>query len=162
RGPGRHRAHRHQPLAEGAATAGRRPRRPAPHLIARPRSPTPMSSVTTEDRLGELLLRWDELRREGRDLSAEEICADCPELAKEPRRRIEVVRGMDSVLNVEPTRLVSTPGPGGPGGPALARPLPEDLRATAVYRPQRYYAQGGLGEVLAARQDELDRIVALK
>ncbi len=60
-----------------------------------------MSSVPTEDRLGELLLRWDELRRQGRDLSAGELCADCPELADELGRRIEAVRDMESVLDIE-------------------------------------------------------------
>ena len=121
-----------------------------------------MSSVPTEDRLGELLLRWDELRRQGRDPSAEELCADCPELAGELRRRIEVVRGLDSVLDVVATRLAATPEDRGPDGPGSDHRLPDDLRATAVYRPQRFHARGGLGEVLAAHQEELDRTVALK
>ena len=121
-----------------------------------------MSIVPTEDRLGELLLRWDELRRQGRDLSAGDLCADCPELADELRRRIAVVRSLEPVLDVEPTHSVVTPGDGGPGGSGSDRRLPDDLHATAVYRPQRYHAQGGLGEVLAARQEELDRTVALK
>jgi eukaryotic-like serine/threonine-protein kinase len=122
----------------------------------------PMLTLTTEDRLGDLLLRWDELRRKGRDLSAGELCVDCPELAGELRRRIEVVRGLEPVLDVEPTRFIATPGEGDPEGLGPARRLPDDLHATAVYRPQRYHAQGGLGEVLAARQEELDRTVALK
>jgi serine/threonine protein kinase len=121
-----------------------------------------MSSVPTEDRLGELLLRWDELRRQGRDPSAGELCADCPELADELRRRIEVVRGLEPVLDVEPTHSVPTPRDGGPDGLGSDRRLPDDLHATAVYRPQRFHAQGGLGEVLTARQEELDRTVALK
>ena len=47
-------------------------------------------------------------------------------------------------------------------GTAAKHRLPEVLRAAAVYRPQRYHARGGLGEVLAAHQEELDRTVALK
>ena len=121
-----------------------------------------MSSVTTEDRLGELLLRWDELRRQGRDLSAGELCADCPQLVDELRRRIEVIRDLEPVLDVEPTHLLPTPGDGGPDGLRSDRRLPNDLHATAVYQPRRFHAQGGLGEVLAARQEELDRTVALK
>src|SRR5262249_33702735 len=152
---GRHRADRQQPLAGGTGPAGRLPRGPTAHLTARSRSLTPMSSVPTEDRLGELLLRWDELRRQGRDIPAGELCVDCPELADELRRRIEVVRDLEPVLDIEPTHLVVTPGDGGPGGSRSDRRLPEDLHATAVYRPQRYHAQGGLGEVLAARQKEL-------
>ena len=38
--------------------------------------------------------------------------------------------------------------------------LPELLQAMAIYRPERHHAQGGLGEVLAARQEELGRLVA--
>ena len=121
-----------------------------------------MSSVPTEDRLGELLVRWDEFRRQGRDLSAGELCADCPELAGELRRRIAVVRDLEPVLDVEPTHSVATPGDGGPDGLWADRRLPDDLHATAVYRPRRFHARGGLGEVLAARQEELDRTVALK
>ena len=81
-----------------------------------------MSSVPTEDRLGEMLLRWDELRRQGRDLSAGELCADCPELVDELRRRIEVVRDLEPVLDVEPTGFVSTPGGGGPDGLRVRSP----------------------------------------
>jgi serine/threonine protein kinase len=121
-----------------------------------------MSSVPTEDRLGELLLRWDEMRRQGRDVSAGELCADCPELVDEVRRRIGVVRDLEPILNVEPTHLVPTPGDGDPDGLWADRRLPNYLHATAVYRPRRFHAQGGLGEVLAADQEELERTVALK
>jgi serine/threonine protein kinase/lipoprotein NlpI len=122
-----------------------------------------MSSVPTDDRLRELLLRWDELRQQGRDLSALELCAESPELLDELlRRRIAVVRDLEPVLDVEPTHLVSTPGPVGPDGSGSDLWLPDDLQATAVYRPRRFHSRGGLGEVLAAHQKELDRTVALK
>jgi serine/threonine protein kinase/tetratricopeptide (TPR) repeat protein len=49
-----------------------------------------------------------------------------------------------------------------PSGTDGKRRLPDALHAAAVYRPRRHHAQGGLGEVLAAHQDELDRTVALK
>ena len=62
-----------------------------------------MPTKLNEDRLGELLLRWDELRRQGRDVTARELCADCPELVEELARRIEAVRKMDSVLDIEDT-----------------------------------------------------------
>ena len=121
-----------------------------------------MSSVPTEERLGELLLRWDELRQQGCDVSAGELCGEFPELADELRRRIEVVRGLEPVLDVEPTHLAAPPGGGAPNGSGPDRRLPEVLHAAAVYRPRRHHAQGGLGEVLAAHQEELGRTVALK
>jgi serine/threonine protein kinase len=64
--------------------------------------------------------------------------------------------------DVEPTRSVATPGDGGPDGSGADPRLPDALRAAAVYRPRRHHARGGLGEVLAAHQEELDRTVALK
>ena len=122
-----------------------------------------MSTEPTEDRLGELLLRWDELRRQGRDLTAGELCTDCPELVDELARRIEAVRDMDSVLDIEdtdaPLEILVTEDL---NGASANRRLPDALHASAVYRPQRHHAQGGLGEVLAAHQEELDRTVALK
>ena len=66
------------------------------------------------------------------------------------------------MLDVEPTRPVATPGDGSPDGSGPDRRLPDALHAAAVYRPRRHHAQGGLGEVLAAHQEELDRTVALK
>jgi serine/threonine protein kinase/tetratricopeptide (TPR) repeat protein len=121
-----------------------------------------MSSVPNEDRLGELLRRWDELHRQGREMSAGELCADCPEHADELRRRIGVVRNLEPILDVGPTHLASTPAHGSPDGFGYDRRLPNDLHATSVYRPERFHAQGGLGQVLAAHQEELDRTVALK
>ncbi len=121
-----------------------------------------MSSVPTEERLGELLLRWDELRQQGCDVSAGELCGEFRELADELRRRIEVILGLEPVLDVEPTHLAAPPGGGAPNRSGPDRRLPEVLHAAAVYRPRRHHAQGGLGEVLAAHQEELDRTVALK
>ena len=68
-----------------------------------------MPTMLNEDRLGELLLRWDELRRQGCDETARELCTDCPELVEELARRIEAVRDVDSVLDIEDTGDLSKP-----------------------------------------------------
>ena len=39
--------------------------------------------MDTDPRVSELLLRWQELRREGRAVTPAEQCADCPQLAGE-------------------------------------------------------------------------------
>src|SRR6516162_722359 len=44
--------------------------------------------MVVDDRLMDLLLRWEELREQGRLVSAEELCRDCPELLDEVRRRL--------------------------------------------------------------------------
>src|SRR6185436_12670408 len=53
--------------------------------------------MTTEARLEELLLKWEESRRQGRSISAAEICAECPELVEELHRRIKVLEAYETV-----------------------------------------------------------------
>ena len=36
--------------------------------------------MSEESRLLELVVRWEELRKAGREPSADELCRDCPEL----------------------------------------------------------------------------------
>ena len=50
--------------------------------------------MAADDRLVDLLLQWEELREQGRPVSAEELCRDCPELLDEVRRRL---RFLDAV-----------------------------------------------------------------
>ncbi len=51
-----------------------------------------MNDNIQDDRIQELLERWDDLRQQGEELSVEELCRDCPELADEVRRRIEALK----------------------------------------------------------------------
>src|SRR5699024_6877749 len=121
----------------------------------------PMATAPLEDRLLSLLVRWDELHRQGREVSPEELCAECPELVEELRRRIEVLRNVGSALDTAPTESLSAPQGTGSDG-AAHRGTSHALHASATYRPQQHHARGGLGEVLTAHQEELDRLVALK
>jgi WD40 repeat protein/tRNA A-37 threonylcarbamoyl transferase component Bud32 len=120
-----------------------------------------MATSAVEDRLLDLLVRWDELRRQGHHATAEELCSECPELAENLQERIHALRGIDPVLDIEETARFSNPGNLG-AERAAERKLPDRLRALATYRPRRFHARGGLGEVLVAEQEELGRLVALK
>jgi len=120
-----------------------------------------MAMAPIEDHLLDLLVKWDELHRQGRDVSPEELCIECPELVEELRRRIETFRKIGEVLATGPIESLSTPGDAQSDGLGICR-LPDTMRASATYRPERHHARGGLGEVLTVREEELDRTVALK
>ncbi len=123
-----------------------------------------MSTVVLEDRLGELLLSWDELRRQGSDKTAGDLCHDCPELAETLARRIEAIRNVDRVLDLEDSAELWKPrGQASSGGASgHGELLPDSWRAAAEYRPRRHHAHGGLGQIVVAQEQELDRPVALK
>ena len=44
--------------------------------------------MSRDERLADLLLRWEELRDQGQTLSARELCPECPEMAEELDCRI--------------------------------------------------------------------------
>jgi eukaryotic-like serine/threonine-protein kinase len=118
--------------------------------------------METDPRVDGLIDRWEEMHEQGTPLTIEELCAASPELVEEVRRRIDALREMDLALHTESDGPLPTPEDQGANGPVEKRNLPDVLHAAAVYRPERHHAHGGLGEVLTAHQEELDRTVALK
>ncbi len=118
--------------------------------------------MNTETRIDDLIHRWEEMRERGTSVPIEALCSDCPELTEEVRRRIRALREVDSALDIAVQDLRPTPEDRVREGAELARGLPEVVRATAVYRPERHHDHGGLGVIFAAHQEELDRTVALK
>src|SRR5262249_36129414 len=73
-----------------------------------------------EDRLNSLLSAWQEQQLQGHDVSAAELCRDCPELAEELGRRIAVLRQMNEL--VQPRSAAPVPNPeAGAGAPGDGR-----------------------------------------
>ncbi len=55
--------------------------------------------MTDQDRLEELLNRWEDLRDRKQPVSDEELCRDCPELLAEFRRRVAELKQIDGFLD---------------------------------------------------------------
>src|SRR6185436_5976437 len=67
----------------------------------RKRLPTPLSGIlemNQDDRLSDLLVIWEERKRAGQPVSAEELCHDCPDLIPELTRQIHAIGSMNALL----------------------------------------------------------------
>jgi serine/threonine-protein kinase len=115
-----------------------------------------MIGKVDEERVVELLLHWDDARRRGRIVSAEELCNDTPELAEELARRIAALnqfgRLLDDDIGHFPTEPTTT-------GIPISRASAE---CRAYYGQLQAHASGGIGEVFRAVGHDLNREVALK
>lgn len=115
--------------------------------------------MTTDERLEDLLLRWEELADAGQGVSAEELCRDCPELTDELRRRIDALRGMNWLAKWQAEWETVT------GHRVLNSDAPISLtpgrEPVPGYRLVERVGRGGFGEVWKAATAD-GQFVALK
>jgi serine/threonine protein kinase len=107
--------------------------------------------MDADDRLEQLILRWQELHEAGRPVSARELCADCPELAETLRRSVRALAYWERFLGTGSVLAQSREETPGAFAPAFGK-----------YRVVRRLGRGGQAATLLAFDPDLQRHVVLK
>ena len=106
-----------------------------------------------EELLVELLLRWDELREQGQEVSAIELCQSHPHLSQELDRRIRALKASDWLDSQVEHKDVQ----------ARSHTTTQESRTLADrYRLETLLAEGGFAEVWRAFDLKLHRNIAIK
>ncbi|GEM_PF-3189152 len=126
-----------------------------------------------EQTIDVLLSRWQESWSNGQDVSAEELCSECPELTDRLKARIQPLRAQAQLTETAVETADESAGARtGTERVGSARLSTQQSGGTPVrgarvsgesrFRILNAHAKGGLGEVFVAQDDELERHVALK
>src|SRR5436309_15421152 len=105
--------------------------------------------MATSDRMIDLLVQWEELRRQGKDATPEELCPDDGELREELRRRMRNRQRLQAIFDL-PTH---------DDGERAASEL--TLTAAPGYEILAELGRGGSSVVYKAPHAQLHRPVAV-
>jgi serine/threonine-protein kinase len=118
-----------------------------------------MPTRPDDDRLLDLLERWETSQRAGHGADFEALCAACPEMAGELRRRIAALEHLESLMtDTSPTGAARADGNG--DGDPLAGPVL--MPAMVPFGDLRFHASGGQSDVFQGYDESLGRPVAVK
>ena len=112
--------------------------------------------TSDEDTLADLLIQWEEILESGRDVSANELCHDCPQLIEQLAQRIKAMKS---------TAWMNKPvGDDDGGDEAPSTPPSDDPPRTLAnrYRLDQRIAEGGFAQVWRGYDLELLRTIAIK
>lgn len=111
---------------------------------------------TDEELLLDLLLRWEELKHRGQEISVEDLCRGRPDLKIELEKRIKALEAtswLEKPLDDDDPPEFDIPFPLPNGGPKVF---------SGRYRLDALIAEGGFAQVWKGTDLELKRVVAVK